>query len=341
MKQIFTFLAVALLSINAIHAQIKITRESHGFRPGDEHACQAVEYRAPGESGTNVVWDFRELVSKENIGISSIETFSGVGYNTVVERNDGITFRYNITNDQVEYFGYEKENRQYSFTTPIVKTKYPQFYGTFFEGTFAGKIIVKGESAGEIAGTYSTNVDAEGTILLPDGEKLPVIRVKTTKVTTQWGPACNSMEVIKYLWYAQDIRYPVFVTMETAYYNTNGGERMALEKSSYLNTNLKRESKLRTTTGLDGIDANFTCKISPNPFKEQLNVQYSLSKQSSVSIELFNSQGAKVAVILPKQIQEGDQVINYNAGNTVSVKGVYFLRFMIDGKVHIEKLIKN
>jgi hypothetical protein len=63
MKQIFTFLAVTLLSVNAVHAQIRITRESHGFRSGDEHACQIVGYKDPGNSGTNVVWDFSDLVS--------------------------------------------------------------------------------------------------------------------------------------------------------------------------------------------------------------------------------------------------------------------------------------
>ncbi len=340
MKQIFTFLAVAFISINAIHAQqIKLTSETHGFRPGDEHACQFLRYKAPGEAGTNVTWDFREVISKEDIGISTVGEFSGSFNNMAVTRNDGFKFLYNISKNQVEYSGYEKEDRQYIFTLPIVKTKYPQSYGTSFEGTFAGNILIGGQAAGEIAGTYSTVVDGEGTILLPGGEKLPVIRVKTTKTTTKWGPSCHTQEVIKYLWYAQDIRYPVFVSMETAYYEPGTGQRVVLEGSSYLNTNLQKENKLRSVTELNAVDANFTSKVYPNPFKEQLNVQYSLEKQATILIEMYNAQGAKVAVVLPKQVQQGVQTINYNTA--AFAKGIYFLRFTVDGKAYIEKLIKN
>ena len=337
MKQILTFLLVAFVSINATQAQIKLTQESHGFKAGDEHACQILEYTAPGEAGTKVVWDFSNVVLKENIGVSTVEDLSGNLYNKGVLRNDGIKFLYNITENQVEYRGYEKDDHQYIYSLPIVKIKFPQSYGTFFEGSFAGDMLVKGQKAGDIAGTYSTHVDGEGTILLPNGEKLPVIRVKTVKVTTKWGPLTNTQEVIKYLWYAQDIRYPVFVSMETAYYSSTG-KRIILENSSYLNTNLQR-NKLRSTVDLNAIDVNFTCKVSPNPFKEQLNVQYNLGKQATISIEMYNTQGAKVAVLLSKQDQQGVHTINYNTA--AFTKGIYFLRFTVDGKTHIEKLIKN
>ena len=339
MKQIFTFLIVAFISINTVYAQIKLTQESHGFRPGDEHACQILEYKVPGEAGINVVWDFRDVTPKENIGVSTVGEFSGNLNNIEILRNDGVKFLYNVTKNQIEYHGFEREENQYIYTRPIVKTKYPQSYGTFFEGDFAGNMLIKDKNVGDILGTYSTEVDGEGTILLPNGEEFPVIRVKTTKVTTKWGPVSTTREVVKYLWYAQDIRYPVFVSMETAYYGSRG-QRIVLENSSYLNTNLQRESKLRTTVDLNAIDANFTCRVSPNPFKEQLNVQYNLGKQSTVSIEMYNTQGTKVAVILPKQVvPQGGQTVNYNTA--AFTKGIYFLRFTVDGKAHIEKLIKN
>ena len=337
MKQIFTFLLVAFGSINTIHAQIKLTQESHGFKSGDEHACQILEYKAPGDAGKNVVWDFSDVVLKDNIGVATIEDLSGDLYNKATLRNDGIKFFYNVTENQVEFRGYERENYQNIYTLPIVKIRFPQAYGTSFEGAFAGDMLVKGQKTGDIAGTYSTHVDGEGTILLPNGEKLPVIRVKTTKVTTKLGSVSTTQEVIKYLWYAQDVRYPVFVSMETAYYNSTG-KRVVLENSSYLNTNLQR-NKLRSTVDLNAIDANFTYKVFPNPFKEQLNVQYSLGKQATISAELYNTQGAKVAVLLSKQVQQGVHTINYNTA--AFTKGIYFLRFTVDGKAHIEKLIKN
>ncbi len=335
MKQIFTFLVVALLSANVVHAQITMTHDSHGFRPGDEHACQTLFYKDPGQAGKNVTWDFRDVVSKESIGVSTVGESSGSFHNIGVMRNDGVRFLYNVTKDQVEYRGYERGDLEFLYNNPIVKTKYPQSYGTFFEGAFSGNVLTKGKVTSEMTGRYSTDVDGEGTILLPDGGKLPVIRVKTTKVTNY---SCSTHEVVKYLWYAQDVRYPVFVSIETVSI-ANDGQRTILEKVSYLNTNLQRENKVRSTTDLNAIDDSFTCKASPNPFKERLNIEYTLGKQSAISIEIYNAQGSKVGVVLPKQTQQGMQTINYN---TVSfAKGIYFLRFTVDGKVHIEKLIKN
>ncbi len=335
MKQIFTFLAVAFISINTIHAQITMTHESHGFRPGDEHACQMLAYKDPGQAGKNITWDFRDVVSKESIGVSAVEELSGSLYNRGVLRNDGVRFYYNNNRDQVEYHGYERGDLQFLYTGPIVKTKYPQSYGTSFAGTYSGNVLTKGQKTSELSGSYSTVVDGEGTILLPNGEKLPVIRVKTTKTANY---SCSNQEVVKYLWYAQDVRYPVFVTMETINYG-NDGQITILEKVSYLNTNLKKETKQHPASDLNALDDSFTCKVYPNPFKEQLSVDYSLGKQVAVSIELYNAQGSKVAIILPKQIQQGMQVIDYNTA--AFAKGIYFLRFTIDGKVHIEKLIKN
>ncbi len=344
MKKVFTSVLVALTGICALQAQVKLTYETHGFNPGETHQAQKVEYKKPGQSGINVTWDFQELVTIKDEIDSPVAAGESSDYNIGITQGDGPFYLYNVTKEQVEYRGYRKGDFSVYFETPIIKTKYPQTYGSAFEGTFEGYLSRSGGQTGKVSGTYSTEVDATGTVLLPNHVSLPVIRVKTTKLIKEWGGQRNYAEITKYLWYAQEIRYPVFVSMETASINPSTGERYVTSLESYLNKNLdlsKQKQTVRSTTGTDQFGTGISCSVSPNPFKDQISINYTLPKESSVSIELYNVQGSKLATVLPKQLQTGSQSVSYNLGNLTDAKGVYFLTITIDGKAYNEKLIKK
>lgn len=53
----------------AAQAQTVLQQDTHMFREGDVILKQEVQYKSPGRSGKNVVWDFSELTPLEmNIG---------------------------------------------------------------------------------------------------------------------------------------------------------------------------------------------------------------------------------------------------------------------------------
>ncbi len=348
MKNIFTLLIIASLSAFSINAQVKITRATHGFNADDQHLSQPMQYQAPGEAGTNCTWDFSSLPSIREVNTSVALASDNGKYNIEFDRADGVYYLYHVTDKGVEYSGIRKGDMLTYYSKPIVKTKYPQTYGTFFEGNFEGYTENQGEQTATINGYYSTQVDASGTIILPGNTRFPVIRVKTIKRYTTTTIKTNfsyTLEVEKYLWYAQDIRYPVFVTMETFLYDPVTGERSGVSRESFMNANLDPKKQGNSTTDnsrvATGNKAEISCKVTPNPFVNNVQISYTLSEETLVGIELYNMQGTKLTTLLPRQTQKGEQTMSFDLGRYTPNKGIYFVRITAGNKVHNEKLIKQ
>jgi hypothetical protein len=333
MKRFFTFLLVSSLAVPVLFAQVKLTKETHGFLSGDDHNCQKVDFQNPGNAGQNQVWDYSKAVVLENItnSHSAIESnFDGEG-NVKAVRNDNLNFFFKITANANEYWGYRVGNTVYKLIDPIVKTKYPQEYGTQFEGKYSGVVTIDGTDYSKpFEGTYSTHADATGTILLPDDVVLPALRVRTTEST-------GTRELVKYLWYTQDVKFPIFVTFED-YSIDKGGAKTLNYTESYLNTNLKNPGSV---TGIKQIAGNVTYQISPNPFTEEINLNYTLPEATNVNIELFDIKGAKVATLVSNEIQTGAVSVSKNVAQHTSTPGVYMLKIKIGNKTYTEKIVKK
>ncbi len=68
----------------------------------------------------------------------------------------------------------------------------------------------------------------------------------------------------------------------------------------------------------------------PNPFNPSTKIQFSLPKSSRVKLEVYNSIGAKVAVLLDEDRPAGFHSATFNAGSFAS--GMYFYTLTADGK---------
>jgi len=328
MKRFFTFLIIAFGAAPLLFSQVTMTRATHGFSSGQNHECQAVEYQAPGASGKNCVWDF----SKANI-LEKTESVSNLsdelsGQGTVrAKRNDGAEFFFNTTENSNEYWGYKAGNIIYKLTEPIVKTKYPQTFNTQFSGKFSGTVSREGSrNTSKVEGTYSTHVDGIGTVILPGGVSMAALRVKTTEVHSR-------LERVKYLWYAQDVQLPVFVTLED-YSIASDGTKKLIDSQSFLNTKTKR------SLNTDLLTDDFAYQIFPNPFRDNIQIAYSLPEQAVVTIELFAFGGAKLVTLVSNQEQSGTQEISQNLSQYTQQPGVYLLKITIGDKTYNEKLVK-
>ena len=69
----------------------------------------------------------------------------------------------------------------------------------------------------------------------------------------------------------------------------------------------------------------------PNPFNPATNINYQLPQSAQVRLEVFNSIGAIVAVLVDEQKAAGFYTQRFQANNLAS--GVYFYRLMADNKL--------
>ena len=329
MKRIFTLLLISLWAVPLLYSQVTMTKATHGFFLGQSHECQEVQHQAPGESGTNCVWDFSKATPlKEEISISDL---SDDNYGTgpiKVSRNDGCEFFFNTTDNANEYWGYRSGNSNLQLTEPIVKTKYPQTYDTQFSGKYAGTYTVEGSNyTCKIEGTYSTHVDGSGVVLLPDDVSFPALRVRTTE-----GNA--TFERIKYLWYAQDVRLPLFVILEDYSIAADGTRKLILAES-FLNKQVK------SPTGINSLSDNpFAFQVFPNPFQDKLQITYTISENTPVTVALYSSAGAKLVTLVSNELQSGTQVISQDVAKYTQQPGVYLLKITTGDKTFTEKIVK-
>jgi hypothetical protein len=328
MKRLFTFLFSLFGGVSLLFSQVILTKATHELLPGATHECRAVEYQNPGSAGRDLVWDFsRAAYLDGTASVSSIEATESMG-NIQTIRNDGCTFFFNITDKGNEYVGYQVGKTTFRLDKPIFKTQYPQSYLTHIEGNFEGTITTEGSYKSKIEGYYTTDADATGTIILPDGLSLPVLRIKTTEGNRFY-------ETIKYLWYAQDIRYPVFVTAEE-YLIASDGVKTLKSASSVINKAVKTVTDIQSPS--DGITTPY--KVFPNPFKDEIRLSYYLPEKTKVTVELLDSNGSKLIGLVDGQIQSGNVSVSKNVAKQTYTPGVYLLKIQLGNQVYTEKIVK-
>ncbi len=69
----------------------------------------------------------------------------------------------------------------------------------------------------------------------------------------------------------------------------------------------------------------------PNPFNPSTNIEFSLPKTSKLKLEVFNSIGMRIAVLIDDETSAGFHSVRFNASSYSS--GMYFYRLIADGNV--------
>ncbi|GAB5410805.1 MAG: hypothetical protein BalsKO_31700 [Balneolaceae bacterium] len=69
----------------------------------------------------------------------------------------------------------------------------------------------------------------------------------------------------------------------------------------------------------------------PNPFNPSTNIEFSLPQQADLKVEVFNSIGRRVAVLVEENKPAGFHTVRFNASSYSS--GMYFYRLIADGNI--------
>jgi len=77
--------------------------------------------------------------------------------------------------------------------------------------------------------------------------------------------------------------------------------------------------------------------VYPNPFNPETNISFELAGDGFVLIEVYNIKGQKIDTVLKQEMTIGAHTVIWNAEGQNS--GIYFLRFEVDGKCDVKKVI--
>jgi hypothetical protein len=75
----------------------------------------------------------------------------------------------------------------------------------------------------------------------------------------------------------------------------------------------------------------------PNPFNPSTTIQYNLTKSGSIRLDVFNSRGQVVDVLVDGFRKQGSHMAKWNANNLPS--GTYYYRLMTNGFSEAKKMI--
>lgn len=226
-----------------LNAQVASTEHCHCYRISDKITVVPIYNVTIGDKGENVVWDFSRISADEQS--QDIELSSDYESDSTIAKVIGNT-RYYYCQDScaIRCTGYENSTVRVEYDWPTVAVPFPIAYGNKQEGVFHGIGMYSETLMMRLCGTYSADVDAIGTLFLPDGEKLDNVRRihitnKTCAMPYTW--ISTRKELLKYvnetlpfnsdrisahindgtdsvseedtyLWYADGYRYPIVET---------------------------------------------------------------------------------------------------------------------------------
>jgi len=82
-------------------------------------------------------------------------------------------------------------------------------------------------------------------------------------------------------------------------------------------------------------------KITPNPFQNYVVIEYTLKEKSNLKVEIYNTEGKKIAKILDKNtIKPGFYSEKIQLGSYNLPDGIYYFKFNVNGVEKIEKMVK-
>jgi len=78
-------------------------------------------------------------------------------------------------------------------------------------------------------------------------------------------------------------------------------------------------------------------EVFPNPVTDQLNLKYSLARNSNVSIKIMDVLGNEVVTVFSQRVDLGEQKVSYAITNKLS-RGFYFVRIVAGTESIIKRI---
>ena len=325
MKGIVLLITVGFAT--SLFAQTPIIKLSHNkCRWGDRLLKWQVEYKDPGNSGENILWDYSSLkIVDDNYKIRYRENETDTaGY---VENAHNTSYYYRITRDSLFLDKYVNGTTRMIYTLPELKLTYPFNYKDSINSPLAAKGNYCGKLPLHISGNSETTADAFGKLITPEGDTLSVLRLHNKTILQQTDTNKYSIQKQTYTWFARGYRYPVFETIQTQiihpsrkniYYssfyfppeenanmnpdpiNEKELQEMAFEKALADSIAASKEKEPEYNEWVENI------RLYPQPVKDFLKIEYHLKKETPVQVYLYDSGFRLIKIISQETLPTGN-----------------------------------
>jgi len=341
MKRNFTLIVLFLQTLLLpLMAQTVLTNAANSMHVGDVLTLKGIDTISPGNAGANQVWDYSGTKIEENFVINynadaSKTSVAGSEF-FACDENGGRNVFFKITPTQSLYYGLSADKAVINFTTPLVEMTYPFAYGSEINGAMNGSYTENGLTV-PITGTYSIKGDAWGTLVLPNGVKLNnVLRVKSMREYDQEASGSDYHFIVnRYAFYAPGSRYAVLQIKDATYKcscGCNGKDYKAYFNPTAGGAQVEQPAPQST-------NPSFTYKVYPNPFENELKIDYEIKAKAKIEISVVDITGKVVKTILNTTQEAG----SYNISTDMSAchASNFILRILVNDVLYTDKLIKK
>ena len=324
-----TYIYIIVLVLSGIpgmlRAQHSLQPHLNMFRANDLIFKQQIEYKNPGRSGENVLWDFSQL----NVINDEYEIVYSTYNDTVITGAEHLTqYHYVLQNDSLLLWGFDNQSTQLHNLQPELLLKFPVNYGNEFGSCYYAHGQHGNRLELDAMGTIETKADSYGMMILPSKDTLKhVLRTRTVKYIAENirpiselyyeklnAPLRISSDSIEqrlsndsvifvvetFRWYENGYRYPVFETVRSWQQHLNAGRQHEFlataffyppQEHYYLEDDEENLAVMNSIKNLKGKDKynpleETKYNIFPNPVSTMLNIEIFLPIEAKIKIQV-------------------------------------------------------
>jgi hypothetical protein len=338
-------------------AQNRLTTDRNGYRAADQLTKQQVEFKDPGSSGRNLVWDFSMLQPINEDYTLNYFIPDSIRMDTIGGQEHNTRYYYMQKRDSLWATGFENATTLMDYEQPELRLKFPFAYGDTLFSRFEGKGEYGHRLHLKVKGYTRVQADAEGELKLPAFETVKkALRVHTLRQYTQTGKDSVEMTLDTYAWYARGIRYPVFESVKTIMSKklkkAENSDRENVKDTTVFSTSFyyppeKQTAEVQTDsipeesqTAAYGAASVFTeGQYMPNPVETNLYINFKLTRAANVWFTLHNNIGVIQCSTSPTNLNEGYNNTTVNMSKLMT--GTYTLYVHVDNMMMQKVIVKK
>ena len=145
--------------------------------------------------------------------------------------------------------------------------------------------------------------------------------------------SCNCA-TISYKWYSYDVRYPLLTIIQSK--SLKGTKTFRTAYYSKAKNNTDQENK-----GFNLESENIKAKIYPNPFMDEFNLDYTITNDSDIRIEVYDNSGKKFISIHKADLKAGNYTEIIKSDKIGNQLGMFHIRIIAGNEVISKTVIRG